>query len=280
MFARPNPKRRRLSTVFVLAGGASHGAVQLGMLRALSRADVNPDQMIGTSIGALNAAVACQDELSKSIPLLEAVWEEFADQPRKPNLRRLASSLLARSESLSLPVSRDERLHRQLKTPLIEDTHIPLGIVATSLSTGQERLFLEGDIASAVRASCAVPGIFPPVWIDNDRFVDGLLFGPPIDHAVRVGATRIFILGTGQVWLQDVHSPSWYGIARRSATLMTLRYYHRSIELAQQVAEVVILPAPEEVRTVSRRDFRSTQKLVTLGESVAWRFLQSRRSGL
>ena len=75
---------------------------------------------------------------------------------------------------------------------------MPVEVVATSLTDGQERWFTYGSAVDAVLASSAVPAIFPPVEIDGERFIDGgVVNNVPIRRAIDAGATRIVVLLCG-----------------------------------------------------------------------------------
>ncbi|MGI9614161.1 MAG: patatin-like phospholipase family protein, partial [Acidimicrobiales bacterium] len=64
------------STAFVLGGGGRWGAVEVGMLRALSEAGVAPDFVVGTSIGAINGAIYCADPTEAGIAVLDELWAD------------------------------------------------------------------------------------------------------------------------------------------------------------------------------------------------------------
>jgi NTE family protein len=93
-------------------------------------------------------------------------------------------------------VLRGEALARfvaaQVKSQQIQQLPMPLGIVATDLRTGLGVLFQRGDIATAVRASSAVPAVFQPVSIDGREYVDGGLVAPvPVSQATKMGAELV-----------------------------------------------------------------------------------------
>jgi NTE family protein len=86
----------------------------------------------------------------------------------------------------------EKYVSNQVNHKLIEQAVMPLGIVATDLKTGQGVMFRRGDMAVAVRASSAVPGIFQPVKIGAAEYVDGGLVSPvPVRYAKQMGATLV-----------------------------------------------------------------------------------------
>src|SRR5436305_6555519 len=144
------------------------------MLRALAECGVAPDVVLGTSVGAVNGAFFAADPTLGGVERLTELWRESSWSERSPGaaLRRL--STLARSgthlESLS---EMRERLERLLPVRRVEDLQIAFQCVAASVERAAEHWFADGPLADAVLASCAVPGIFPPVPIDGEHFIDG-----------------------------------------------------------------------------------------------------------
>ncbi len=86
-------------------------------------------------------------------------------------------------------------LRRHMSGKRFEDTRLELGIVATNLTRGQKHVFRDGDIGRAVMASTAIPGVFEPVEIDGDQFVDGCITASvDMTTAMEMGATEIFAI--------------------------------------------------------------------------------------
>jgi len=80
----------------------------------------------------------------------------------------------------------------------IEDTEIPLEVVATSLVDGSEHWFTSGPIVDSVLASAAIPGIFPPVEVEGETFIDGgVVNNVPIGRAIAAGARTLYVLLCG-----------------------------------------------------------------------------------
>jgi NTE family protein len=183
----------------VLSGGASLGAIQVGMLRALAEVPVRPDLVIGTSAGALNAAwVAGHPDLADLHSLAE-IWAGLRTHDVFP-IRPWpgARALLGRSSALISSEPLRRLIARHLTFGRLEDAPVPLYVVATNVLTGAEVLLDHGDAVAAVSASAALPGIFAPVELDGNLLMDGgIANNTPISHAIALGADRVFVLPTG-----------------------------------------------------------------------------------
>ncbi|GAC1438424.1 MAG: patatin-like phospholipase family protein [Solirubrobacteraceae bacterium] len=233
---------------FVLGGGGLLGAYEVGMLRALVEHGIRPDLVLGTSVGAVNGAVlaAAPDELS--IRRLEQMWLQVEGSGVFGGsvLGRLGRLARTRNSLHSAQPLR-EVLAAAVSAQLIEDLAVPVQCVAASIEHACEHWFSEGPLADAVLASCAVPGLLPPVAIDGEHFIDGgVVNSIPVGRAVELGARVIHVLQVGRVD-QPLHPPSWpweaglvaFEIARRH------RYTADMAQLPDDV-EVHVLPTGGE----------------------------------
>ncbi|MGH2775826.1 MAG: patatin-like phospholipase family protein [Actinomycetota bacterium] len=238
------------SVAFVLGGGGVLGANEVGMLRALLEADIVPDVILGTSIGAVNGAVLASDPTTASVERLTELWIS-ADEAgifSGGMLARLGT--LARTRTHAHPNEPlRQALERALPVRLIEELAVPFQCVAASIERSAEHWFTEGSIVDAVLASSAVPGLLPPVELGDENFFDGgLVNSIPVDRAVAMGATTIFVLQVGRIE-QPLTKPTkpWevalvaFEIARRH------RFARQMSDLPESV-EVHVLPTGEDVR--------------------------------
>ncbi|GAA4078229.1 patatin-like phospholipase family protein [Nonomuraea soli] len=188
-----------METAFVLGGGGVLGAHEVGMLRALEEAGIRPDLVLGTSIGALNGAlVACGGDAVKqltSLWLSDVVRTAFAGN----FLTRL--STLARTGTHLHPIGPLRSvLTSVVPFQTIEELPVPFQCVAASVERARAHWFTSGPLVDSVLASCAVPGLLPPVRLDGQHFFDGgLVHSIPVGRAVQLGARRIFVLHVGRV---------------------------------------------------------------------------------
>lgn len=164
------------SIAVVFSGGATLGSFEAGVIDSLARARVKPGLLVGTSIGALNAAFWAFNPSPDVGAALHAAWHSSQDAnifPRSP-----ISMLLQLAEDQ--PVGDPSHLRKFLSSILgedrsIEDAHIPLVIVATDLVKGEPVVMRRGRLLSALMASAAVPGLYPPIEVGGRLLVDGSL---------------------------------------------------------------------------------------------------------
>jgi NTE family protein len=186
-------------TAFVLSGGASLGALQVGMLQALYERGVVPDLLVATSVGALNAAfIASRPQTVTTARELGRVWRNLQCEDIFPVSM---STLLGGSCGCRNHLVPDRGLRRLVRRHLefedLADAAVPLHLVAFDLAAGRELLLSEGPAVEAVVAAASMPGVFPPVEIADRCLIDGgVVNNTPISHAVDLGADRIFVLPT------------------------------------------------------------------------------------
>ena len=188
-------------TAYVLGGGGALGSSEVGMVRALAEHGIRPDLVLGTSIGALNGAFIAADPGVEGAERLAAVWEAvvrdgvFLDNP----VRQAARVARYRTHLLSNAPLRHV-LETYLPVSRFEDLDVAFQCVAACIEDASGRWFSTGEIADPVIASCSVPGLFPPVLIEDRHYLDGgLVHSIPVGRALALGATRIFVLQVGRV---------------------------------------------------------------------------------
>ena len=183
----------------MLSGGASLGAIHVGMLRALADEGITPDLVVGTSVGAVNGGWLASRPDADGIRGLADVWISLSRQQVFP-VRPLSGMLgmFGRRTHL-IPNSGLRRiLTEKLQFTRLEDAPIPLHVVATDVVSGTDVLLSSGNAVDAITASAAIPGIFPPVKIDGRDLMDGCVVNnTPVSHAVALGADRMWVLPTG-----------------------------------------------------------------------------------
>jgi NTE family protein len=186
---------------FVLGGGGVLGAVEVGMLRALFRAGIRPDLVVGTSIGAVNGALVAADPTEAVTDRLVRLWaspeasEVYGDSVAR-QLRRFAARTHLHSPG---PLRR--LLERELgERTTFADLVVPFQCCAASIERAAEHWFHSGSVVDAVLASSAVPGLLPPIQIGGEHFVDGgIVNSIPIGQAVGLGAKTVFVLQVGRI---------------------------------------------------------------------------------
>ena len=189
------------STAFVLGGGGRWGAVEVGMLRALSEAGITADFVVGTSIGAVNGAIYSADPTEAGITRLDELWAnvDALDFPAT-NPVELVKNLTRSRVSLVDPSKLRELLTSVVPVQTFEELQVPFQCVAASIEAAAERWFTSGPLVAPLMASSAIPALFPPVEVDGEHFYDGgLVNSVPVDRAIDLGATTIYVLQVGRV---------------------------------------------------------------------------------
>ncbi|MDO9570404.1 MAG: patatin-like phospholipase family protein [Hydrogenophaga sp.] len=235
-----------------LGGGAARGFAHVGVIQVLEQHGIRPHVVVGTSAGSLVAALYASGKNAAELERVAMTMEE------------------ATLTDWSLPIMgrgmlRGEALARYVRQAvdgrLIENMRLPLGILATDLSTGQGVLFRRGDAAQAVRASSAVPGVFTPVNISGRDYVDGGLVAPvPVSHARAMGAEVVLAVDISS----DPQGNDANGLLK--LLLQTTAIMGQTInrhELAS--AEVVLRPA---LSGVGGADFTARQRSIEAGRAA------------
>jgi NTE family protein len=266
-----------VTTAFVLAGGGSLGAVQVGMLKALARNNIIPDLVIGASVGAINAAYFATAPSSEGLARLERTWLGLKSSdvfPLSPVNSLLA--ILGRRDHLISPARLRALIESELPCDRIEHTKLPCYVVATDVLEGTEVCLSSGPLAPALLASAAIPAVFPGVSIDGRHLIDGgVANNTPISSAVKLGASRIIVLATGISCALEEPPRGAVALAMHAVNLLVMRQLLSDIEHFSSRVEVVVLPPLCPV-TVSSYDFSQTADLVHRAEAKTRLWLQTK----
>jgi NTE family protein len=176
-----------VSIAFVLSGGGSLGAVQVGMLQALAARGVDPDLLVGTSAGAVNAAwVGGHGMSADSLAELTGLWAGLRRQDVFPvSPRHVLTALVGRCPSLCPRSGLADLLVSHVGIGDFSEAAVPLHLVATDLLSGEEVLVSAGNVITAVLASTAIPGVLPPVAMGARYLATG------VSHTTRRSARRL-----------------------------------------------------------------------------------------
>ncbi|MFV0258127.1 MAG: patatin-like phospholipase family protein [Acidimicrobiales bacterium] len=271
---------RRRRVAFVLSGGGALGAVQLGMLRALTEAGIRPDLVIGCSVGAINGAAFATDPSLRGVTRTERIWQRLADgDPAVMPSRRLplAVVLARRGRSLHDPSRLEQLLAEELPIPTIEGLRVPFQCVATDLATASERWFDQGPLVPALMASAALPAVFPSVTIDGRDLIDGgVLSEIHTVRAAELGATEIYALHVGHLSDRTVEVQRPFDGAMRA--YWTARRYrlHDDLERTPGGVTLHVLPAGTIPR-LRFDDFTRSAELTEMGYQQASEYLAAVR---
>ncbi|GAA4630756.1 patatin-like phospholipase family protein [Actinoallomurus vinaceus] len=187
-------------TAFVLGGGGLLGAHEVGMLRALAEAGIRPDLVVGTSVGAFNGAFVAADP-ANAADLLTKAWQgDGAGSVFAGSFLSRMSTLIRSGTHLHSTELLTAALNEMIPVDRIEDLAVPFRCVAANIERAEARWFTSGPLVPAVLASCAVPGVLPPVRIGDEHFYDGgLVHSIPVGRALREGSRTVYVLQVGRI---------------------------------------------------------------------------------
>jgi NTE family protein len=170
--------KRNKKIGLALGGGAARGLAHIGVLKALTEADIRIDCVAGTSAGSIIGALYCAGYS----------WREIKETATTINWIKLITPTvpirgLAKTDKL------EKLLEKLLKKKSFSDLSIPFRAVAVDIGSGEEVALQKGSVAKAVRASCSIPGIFEPTELNGRLLVDGgLMNNVPADTVRDMGA--------------------------------------------------------------------------------------------
>ena len=304
--------------LLVLGGGGATGAYQVGQLLALLEAGVVPDAVLGCSVGSLNAAYLAAAPSVEQVRQLADWWLQGHGQqvlvPSRWGRVRGAAHGLAAGRGGVL----DARPLRGLVADRVgvdraEDLAVPLTVTTTCLDCAEARHHDRGPLADLLLASCALPGLLPPVRLpDGHRHVDGgVVCGVPLEAALAVAGPHdeVLVLDCGlapvsgapgscaafaepvdccalgparTAWRPLVEDPAGpVSVALRAFTVARAVANRASLAPLLGDARVRVLPHIADAWAVGLlrelpvgpRDFRATRGLLASGHRVAVRWL-------
>lgn len=270
---------------FVLGGGGVLGAVEVGMLRALFRANFKPDLVIGTSIGAVNGALVAAEPAEAVTDRLVRLWaspearEVYGDSlPRQ--LRRFA----ARTH-LHSPTPLRQVLERELgRNTAFEDLKIPFRCCAASIERAAEHWFHTGPVVDAVIASASVPGLLPPAHVQGQHYIDGgIVNSIPISEAVHCGAKLIFVLQVGRIERPLTPPRRPWEVAQVAFEVARRHRFAREMAALPHDVDVHVLPTgggePRDDSPWAYRDMAAVGRRISRAYTASRRYLRSHVEG-
>lgn len=249
---------------FVLGGGGVLGATQVGMLRALLEAGIRPDMILGTSVGAVNGAVIAADPSEAGVRGLADLWQSMMDTGVFSDTVLSRATTLARHRThLYSPAPFRRQLQKHLPETFA-DLRVRFQCVAASIERAGAHWFSAGALPEAVLASCAVPGLLPPMRIAGEHFLDGgLVDSIPVGRACALGATEIYILHVGRIE-QPLEPPrSLWDVCMVS---FELARRHRFVEEMSGLPDTVrahVLPSGEESMPLISMRYRGPDRVAS-----------------
>ena len=260
---------------FVLQGGGSLAAPQVGMLRALTEAGIVPDLVVGSSAGALNAVAFASDPSLAGLDRLQALWTSLRRRQVAPiSLRTLVEALTGRRDGLVSNAGLQALLTGSLVPSRLSDTILPAHVVATELVSGQPVVLSDGDTVTALLASSAFPGLYPPVTLSGRQLVDGGVSADiPVLQAEALGVAVSYILPAAGA--DDTRTRPHGPLPLAYHALAQILDAAARRDVAAAGGMVHVLPSP--VSQVSNPvDFGDTARLIDQGYRLASNWLANR----
>jgi len=244
--------KKNLKLGLALGGGAARGFAHIGVLQVLEEEGIKPQMVVGTSAGSVVASFYASGKTGQQLQWLADTMDEsqFTDWANPFTGRGML-----RGEALG------KYINSQLNGMKIEDMKLPLGIVATDLRTGDGVLFRRGDVATAVRASSAVPSVFEPVRIAGKDYVDGGLVSPvPVRYAKQMGADLVLAIDISSR-PEDAKTSDMLKVLLQTFSIMGKSI--SQLELVQ--ADVVVRPA---LPASGSTEFSARKKSIEAGRAA------------
>jgi NTE family protein len=237
MWRRATSKGRRPRLGLALSGGAARGIAHVGVLKVLAEEGVRVDCVAGTSAGALVGGALAS---GMSVEEIEA----FGRSLRWRDLGRITLSRLGAQTNAPM----EDFIRARFPVSRFEELSIPFAAVATDLLTGAAVVMRdEGDMAFAVRASCALPGWYIPVTDARGRqLVDGgLVANLPTSVVRSLGAEVVVAVDVNSDGAKFLGTPvSVIGVLLQSIVVVQ----RTAVEHQRQLADVVISPSVGHLR--------------------------------
>ena len=262
---------------FVLSGGASLGAIQVGMLEALYERGIVPDLILGSSVGAVNGAfIASRAPSVATVQALGDVWRRLRRSmifPLNPVTGLLG--FLGQRDSLLLDRGLRRTLRRHVQFERLQDAPVPLHVTATDVLTGEAVRLASGDTVRAVAASAAISGVLPAAPWDGRELVDGgVADNTPLSHAVELGAATIYVLPTGTTCALTEAPHGALAMMVQAITVLIRRRMLDEIESYTGDARLVVLPPPCP-QPVEPLDFTRADDLIVWARDAARDYLDA-----
>lgn len=254
---------------FVLSGGGSYGATQAGMLQALAEHEIQPDLIVGTSVGALNGALFASDPSTAPDKLIE-IWSKMSrsellgGEGRISAIREVIRAGLHRDmPSLASLGPLGDMIDRYTPVAQIENLKVSLGVVVTDALAGQTVVINEGPLKIALQASAAIPGVFPPVEHLGRYFIDGgVTANVPVRQAIDAGAKSIVVLDCIPATFTEEVPKSVIGSLLHASHIMLRNQPANSSDVLTENVPILRLPAttPPDYHSF---DFDRSEQLIS-----------------
>jgi NTE family protein len=261
--ARPEPvaEMRPPKIGLALGGGFARGLAHIGVLKVLEEEQIPIDFIAGTSVGSVIGASYASGISAKELA-------EIAGLVRFKDFSRWTFSRFGIFSNDKLA----KYLQRVLRCKTFEELRIPLAVAATDIITGDPAIFTQGELVTPVRASCAYPGMFQPVKINDRLLVDGFLaHAVPAVPLREMGAERVISVHLAARWVKPRGPRHVFDIIGQCFSVAQ----DKMGELWKAASDVVVEP---DIGDFGYDDFARAAEMVQAGEIAARAALPQIRS--
>lgn len=252
------------------------------MAKALAARGFQPDLVVGTSVGSINGAVIASRPIESSVATLVDMWGSMGGSAIfSESILRRVRNLVGQWTHIHSNEPLAELIEEWVPFRKIEEAHVRFECVAACIETSSEHWFSAGPTKEAILASCALPGIMPPVEIDGLHYIDGgVVNSIPVSRAIELGATRVFVLHVGHIDdpLQTPRHP--WDVAMVSFEIARRHRFHRDVAVADESVELHILPTGRppgrfnDLAKLNYADQRLVEQRMEVAEAAATDYLR------
>lgn len=278
-----SPKQNQKRVALVIGSGSVKCAAALGLWKVLKRNGIELDMVVGCSGGSIYAAgIAFDDDIAHIEETTLRLWTQDLMSGYASKLRAAMTGKTRFTERSGL-VDADEtreRIATVYGERTFAETRIPLKIVATDFMTGEPVLLSQGRVMDAIRASIAIPVVFPPYEVDGRLLMDGAVSDPlPVDVAIKEGCDVILAMGFELDYRKRMRSFNAVQSHLNAVYINNiLRAKYAFHNLAHHAEIIPILPTFE--RKIGNFDGAQLPYIIELGEKEAEAHVPYLRSAL
>ncbi|MDH7488350.1 MAG: patatin-like phospholipase family protein [Anaerolineae bacterium] len=266
---------------FVLSGGGNRGALEVGALQALFGHGIQPDLLVGTSAGAMNAAFIAADPSLVGALTLGGLWKSLRRRDVFPgNALTMAWRVLTGQDGLVSSDRLRDLVLRNLPPGVTRFGDLRVHLYTTAADLNTATLYLFGDdpstlIVDAVMASAALPITFPPYVYHGAQLVDGgIVANVPIEIAMVKGATEIYAIDLGY---SGEPAPDAHGVIAIAQRMLTTLIYQQLLDDLEEAAQDpaitlhhIRIPA---FHGISMWDFGQAEAMIRAGKTITEEYL-------
>ncbi len=238
----PRPAATSPRLALVLGSGGVRSIAAVGIAHVLARAGIRPDLIVGCSSGALfGATIAMGMTSEEALHAASTLWSAELTQQRRwrayaqlvaPRLLGFGADFAMRDDGLIA-----QRVERAFGDALLEQLPTPLRVAVTDAATGKPAVLTRGRVVDALRASMALPFLFPSVVVEGRRLIDGVV-SDPLPVAAAADAEVVVTLGFRGAMPRRIDRPS--RLLASVSTAMTTTLRHARLQAARAAGQRLV----------------------------------------